>query len=128
MLSYSSDYITLIFPTHTNFKKHFYPYVNGQTQLHIPDAAVSEGPLSLWPADVKPDCTQSPKFHWAFSLFTITSPSCPIHYYHIHTFQILLFYCTCVLLTHFHRITEWLRLVGTSGGHLVQHPCSSMDT
>lgn len=31
-------------------------------------------------------------------------------------------------ITHFHRITEWLRLVGTSGGHLVHHPCSSMDT
>ena len=28
----------------------------------------------------------------------------------------------------FHRITEWLRLAGTSGGHLVQTSCSSRDT
>ena len=36
--------------------------------------------------------------------------------------------CSPVLLMLFHRITEWLKLEGTSGGHLVQPPCSCRDT
>jgi len=31
-------------------------------------------------------------------------------------------------IAHFHKNTEWLRLEGTSGGHLVQHPWSGEAT
>lgn len=33
-----------------------------------------------------------------------------------------------VLKSKFHKIREWLKLEGTSGGHLIQSPCHRRDT